>query len=72
MNVSDSEIVGSIMQDMGYEQNDKAENADVIFINTCSIRDNAEKRVKKRLQEIRILKKKNPVKNKLILLEAIR
>lgn len=60
MNVSDSEIVGSIMKGIGYEQNDKAEDADVIFINTCSIRDNAEKRVKKRLQEIRILKKKNP------------
>jgi len=60
MNVSDSEIVGSIMQGIGYEQNDKAEDADVIFINTCSIRDNAEKRVKKRLQEIRALKKKNP------------
>ena len=60
MNVSDSEIVGSIMQGIGYEQNDKAEDADVIFINTCSIRDNAEQRVKKRLREIRILKKKNP------------
>jgi len=48
------------MQDIGYEQNDKAEDADVIFINTCSIRDNAEQRVKKRLREIRILKKKNP------------
>ncbi len=60
MNVSDSEIVGSIMKDIGYEQGNKAENADVIFINTCSIRDNAEQRVKKRLREIRILKKKNP------------
>ncbi|OYT16025.1 MAG: tRNA (N6-isopentenyl adenosine(37)-C2)-methylthiotransferase MiaB [Bacteroidetes bacterium 4572_77] len=60
MNVSDSEIVGSIMKDIGYQQENKAENADVIFINTCSIRDNAEKRVKKRLREIRILKKKNP------------
>ncbi len=60
MNVSDSEIVGSIMKGIGYEQNNQAENADVIFINTCSIRDNAEKRVKKRLQEIRIMKKKNP------------
>ena len=60
MNVSDSEIVGSIMKGIGYEQNNKPEDADVIFINTCSIRDNAEKRVKKRLQEIRILKKKNP------------
>jgi len=60
MNVSDSEIVGSIMKDIGYEQGHSPENADVIFINTCSIRDNAEQRVKKRLKEIRILKKKNP------------
>lgn len=60
MNVSDSEIVGSIMKDDGYEQNDSPENADVIFINTCSIRDNAEQRVRKRLREIKALKKKNP------------
>lgn len=60
MNVSDSEIVGSIMKDDGYEQNDSAEDADVIFINTCSIRDNAEQRVRKRLREIKALKKKNP------------
>lgn len=60
MNVSDSEIVGSIMKGIGYEQNDTPEDADVIFINTCSIRDNAEKRVKKRLQEIRAMKKRNP------------
>jgi len=60
MNVSDSEIVGSIMKGIGYEQHDKAEDADVIFINTCSIRDNAEQRVRKRLQEIKIMKKRNP------------
>lgn len=60
MNVSDSEIVGSIMKDLGYEQDDAPENADVIFINTCSIRDNAEQRVRKRLTEIKALKKKNP------------
>lgn len=60
MNVSDSEIVGSIMKEDGYEQNDSPENADVIFINTCSIRDNAEQRVRKRLREIKALKKKNP------------
>lgn len=60
MNVSDSEIVGSIMKDNGYEQNDSADDADVIFINTCSIRDNAEQRVRKRLREIKALKKKNP------------
>lgn len=60
MNVSDSEIVGSIMKGIGYEQHDKADTADVIFINTCSIRDNAEQRVRKRLQEIKIMKKRNP------------
>lgn len=60
MNVSDSEIVGSIMKGIGYEQHDTAENADVIFINTCSIRDNAEQRVRKRLLEIKALKKRNP------------
>jgi tRNA-2-methylthio-N6-dimethylallyladenosine synthase len=60
MNVSDSEIVGSIMKNIGYEQNDNPENANVIFINTCSIRDNAEQTVRKRLREIKALKKKNP------------
>lgn len=60
MNVSDSEVVGSIMQKQGYDRQDKAENADLIFINTCSIRDNAEQRVRKRLREIRAYKKNNP------------
>ncbi len=60
MNVSDSEIVGSIMKGIGYEQNDNPEEADVIFINTCSIRDNAEQRVRKRLFEIKKMKKRNP------------
>ncbi|NPD44242.1 MULTISPECIES: tRNA (N6-isopentenyl adenosine(37)-C2)-methylthiotransferase MiaB [unclassified Lentimicrobium] len=60
MNVSDSEIVGSIMKGIGYEQNDSPEDADVIFINTCSIRDNAEQRVRKRLHEIKKMKKRNP------------
>jgi tRNA-2-methylthio-N6-dimethylallyladenosine synthase len=48
------------MKDIGYEQEDTPENADVIFINTCSIRDNAEQRVRKRLREIKALKKRNP------------
>lgn len=60
MNVSDSEIVGSIMNEEGFEQINTSEEADIIFINTCSIRDNAEQRVRKRLKEIRALKKKSP------------
>lgn len=60
MNLSDSEIVGSIMADDGYEASKSAENADIIFINTCSIRDNAEKKIRKRLREIKKMKKANP------------
>lgn len=60
MNLSDSEIVGSIMAEDGYKTTDGADNADIIFINTCSIRDNAEKRIRKRLREIKKMKKANP------------
>lgn len=60
MNFSDSEIVASLMQDKGYEIIDESENADIVFVNTCSIRDNAEQRVRKRLRELKSLKKKNP------------
>lgn len=60
MNFSDSEIVGSIMTDSGFETTTEPETADVIFINTCSIRDHAEQRVRRRLQELKSLKKKNP------------
>ena len=60
MNFSDSEIVASLMQDDGYEICDHSDKADIIFVNTCSIRDNAEQRVRKRLRELKSLKKKNP------------
>ena len=60
MNFSDSEIVGSIMVDNGFETTDDIKSADVIFVNTCSIRDHAEQRVRKRLIEFKHLKKKNP------------
>lgn len=60
MNFSDSEIVGSIMAKEGYTTTQDAENADIIFINTCSIRDNAEQRIRKRLKEIKRMKKNNP------------
>ncbi|MDA3907055.1 MAG: tRNA (N6-isopentenyl adenosine(37)-C2)-methylthiotransferase MiaB [Bacteroidales bacterium] len=60
MNFSDSEIVGSIMAEEGYQTIESAENADILFINTCSIRDNAEQRIRKRLKEIKRMKKDNP------------
>jgi tRNA-2-methylthio-N6-dimethylallyladenosine synthase len=60
MNFSDSEIVASIMQDMGFETTAQYKEADVIFINTCSIRDNAEQRVRNRLREFGAAKNKRP------------
>ncbi len=60
MNFSDSEIVASILADNGFETTGDYHNADVIFINTCSIRENAEQRVRNRLREFAITKVKNP------------
>ncbi len=60
MNFSDSEIVVSIMKDQGYEMTGKPEDADAVFLNTCSIRDNAEKRVLRRLENLQSLRKKKP------------
>lgn len=60
MNFSDSEIVASILQKSGYSTTDKFEEADVIFVNTCAIRENAESRVRQRLQDYKKVKKKNP------------
>lgn len=60
MNFSDSEIVTSIMQKQGYDTTQTAEDADVIFINTCSIRDKAEQTVRRRLSQFKAIKKKNP------------
>ncbi len=60
MNFSDSEIVASLMLDMGFETTPDYKSADVIFINTCSIRDNAEQRVRNRLKEFGAAKKNKP------------
>jgi tRNA-2-methylthio-N6-dimethylallyladenosine synthase len=60
MNVADSEVVASIMQESDYAITEDSNEADVIFVNTCSIRDNAERRVRNRIQEFKALKKKNP------------
>ena len=60
MNAGDSEIVVSIMQKEGYFYTDKIEEADIVLINTCSIRDNAEQRIWGRLSEMRNLRRKKP------------
>ncbi len=60
MNVNDSEVVASVMREYGYAICDAPQNADLILINTCSIRDNAEQRIWGRLAELRALKRKNP------------
>lgn len=60
MNFSDSEIVASILADQGFETTSDFKEADVIFINTCSIRENAEQRVRNRLKEFKVSKQKNP------------
>ena len=59
MNVADSEVVASIMQMDGYEVTENQDEADAVFINTCSIRDNAEQRVIKRLEYFNIMRKKH-------------
>lgn len=59
MNFSDSEIVASIMTDMGFQTTSEYREADVIFINTCSIRENAEQKVRNRLREFGAVKKQN-------------
>ncbi|MEN0056575.1 MAG: tRNA (N6-isopentenyl adenosine(37)-C2)-methylthiotransferase MiaB [Mucilaginibacter sp.] len=60
MNFSDSEIVASILSEQGFETTADHNAADVIFINTCSIRENAEQRVRNRLKEFTVSKVKNP------------
>ncbi len=62
MNVADSEVVASVMQMDGYTMTDKLEDADAVFVNTCSIRDNAEQRVIQRLDYINAIKKKKKPK----------
>jgi tRNA-2-methylthio-N6-dimethylallyladenosine synthase len=60
MNFSDSEIVASILGEAGFSTTRDAEEADVILLNTCAIRDNAEQRVRNRLQFFKSLKARNP------------
>jgi len=59
MNVNDTEIVQGVMNDSGYAMTDKPEQADVILLNTCAIRDNAEKKIHERLNHLKYYKKRN-------------
>ncbi|GAB3273858.1 tRNA (N6-isopentenyl adenosine(37)-C2)-methylthiotransferase MiaB [Larkinella harenae] len=60
MNFSDSEIVASVMRNAGFATTATADEADVIFLNTCAIRDNAEQKVRNRLKQLNTLKKRKP------------
>ena len=60
MNVNDSEVILSILQDAGYVLTESIEEADVILANTCSIRDNAEQRIWGRIDQFKLQKKKRP------------
>lgn len=60
MNFADSEIVASILANEGFNTTDKLENADLILVNTCSIREKAELTVRKRLEKYNAVKKHRP------------
>ncbi|MFT5512310.1 MAG: tRNA-2-methylthio-N6-dimethylallyladenosine synthase [Bacteroidia bacterium] len=59
MNFADSEVVATIMAENGYDTIQSEEDADIVFINTCSIRDNAEQKIRNRLSQLKGNKKRN-------------
>ena len=61
MNVNDSEVILSVLQDNGYALTEDIEEADVILANTCSIRDNAEQRIWVRIDQFKLQKRKREV-----------
>ena len=58
MNVADSEVVASVMKMAGYEPCDTLDEADAVFLNTCSVRDNAEQKIIHRLEALNALRRK--------------
>ena len=60
MNVADSEVVAAILTDKGYIHTKEKEEADIILVNTCSVRENAEQRVRGRVQGFSEIRKRNP------------
>jgi len=63
MNFSDTEIVNSVLLGAGFEQTSQVDDADVVLLNTCAIRDNAESKIWLRLQELRAMKRKSKSRN---------
>ena len=61
MNVADSEVVASVMQMAGYETTDELALADAVFLNTCSVRDNAEQKIYRRLEALNALRRQRPI-----------
>ena len=61
MNIVDSQIVSSVLSQKGYKETESIDSADIILINTCSVRDNAEQTLLKKLNSISHLKKKNKI-----------
>ena len=61
MNVADSEVVASVMQMAGYETTESLDEADAVFLNTCSVRDNAEQKIYHRLEALAAIKRKHPL-----------
>ena len=61
MNVADSEVVASVMQMAGYETTESLDEADAVFLNTCSVRDNAEQKIYHRLDALDAMKRKRPL-----------
>ena len=61
MNVADSEVVASVMQMAGYETTESLEEADAVFLNTCSVRDNAEQKIYHRLEALNAERRKHPL-----------
>ena len=61
MNVADSEVVASVMQMAGYETTESLDEADAVFLNTCSVRDNAEQKIYHRLEALAALRRKRPL-----------
>ena len=61
MNVADSEVIASVMQMAGYETTDNIDEADAVFLNTCSVRDNAEQKIYHRLEALAAIRRKHPL-----------
>jgi hypothetical protein len=61
MNVADSEVVASVMKMAGYEPCESVDEADAVFLNTCSVRDNAEQKIIHRLEQLNAVRRRRPL-----------